>query len=221
VAELAELAEFRPGPSTQDSLRRRKLYQAESRRKVAEQEHPEGSTEFLATLGLEMTVRPASEADLARAHELTVRTHQLNTTGTVFSMDELRELRNSAGHEVLVATLEDRFGSYGTIGLAVNEFDGGDSVLKLLLMSCRVMSRGVGRVLLDHLVTHAIRSGRRPTAHFVPTEVNRIMLVTLRFAGFEVGEDHGDHLVLAVAPGRTAAAGPGHVRLISQLEEAR
>jgi predicted enzyme involved in methoxymalonyl-ACP biosynthesis len=93
-------------------------------------------------------------------------------------------------------------------------------VLKLLLMSCRVMSRGVGRVFLDHLVEHAFRAGRRPAAHFVPTAVNRIMLVTLRFAGFEVVEERDDHLVLAVGS-RRAAVGPAHVRLISHLEEVR
>ncbi|MFH8470760.1 HAD-IIIC family phosphatase [Streptomyces sp. NPDC017991] len=213
--ELPDRPEFNPEFVTDEARQRRRLYRVERHRTWAEQEFEGSRGEFLASLDLTMTVRRASEGDLARAHELTVRTHQLNTTGRTFDMTELRHLSASPGHEVLVAGLRDRFGSYGTIGLAVSELAGADSVLLLLLTSCRVLSRGVGAVLLDHVVHRAVGAGLRPVARFVSTPVNQAMLVTLRFAGFEVVERHGDRMVLAVDPDRPRPRGPRHVRVVT------
>jgi hypothetical protein len=93
-----------------------------------------------------------------------------DTTGWTADIDELRRLCESPEHEVLVADLTDRFGPYGTIGLALSAITPSESVLKLLLMSCRVMSRGVGTVLLDHVVGRAWpRAGNRWRSSCRPT----------------------------------------------------
>ncbi|MFG1891651.1 HAD-IIIC family phosphatase [Micromonospora sp. NPDC049051] len=215
VADLPARPEFTGGPPTEESRRRRQLYRVDDRRRAAEAAHAGPPAEFLASLGLVLRVRRAGPADLARAHELTVRTHQLNTTGVTFSPAELRALCASPRHEVLVARLHDRFGSYGTVGLAVTELRPAATVLRLLLMSCRVLSRGAGAALLDHLVHTALAAGRRPVAEFVPTAANRQMLVTLRFAGFAVEDDAGDRWTLAVDPARPPAARSHPVRVVA------
>ncbi len=220
LAELAELPEFQPAVVTQEARQRRRMYQAERARTAAEEEFAGTPTEFLRGLGLVLTVRRAGEADIARAHELTVRTHQLNTTGVTFDERELRELTGSPRHEVLVANLEDHYGQYGTIGLAVTEHTDSRSVLSLLLMSCRVMSRRVGSVLLDHVIRRALDRGLRPHAWFVPTDVNRVMLVTLRFAGFAPAEEHDGRILLARDPDLPPPSPPGHVRLITDHQPA-
>ncbi|MFC9997513.1 HAD-IIIC family phosphatase [Nocardia sp. NPDC127526] len=214
IADLAELPEFRPGTATSEARQRRLLYRAERERQASQAEFSGSDTDFLASLDLVMTVREADEADLVRAHELTERTHQLNTTGVTFDIDELRQLCASPRHEVLVASLTDRFGGYGTIGLAVTEHRGEDAVLLLLLMSCRVMSRGVGTVLIAELVRRARAAGRRPAAEFIATPLNRVMLVTLRFAGFEVVETDGDRILLACTAPLDSISGTGHVEVV-------
>ncbi|MEU1055524.1 HAD-IIIC family phosphatase [Streptomyces sp. NPDC005876] len=215
AGELAALPEFRPDVITPEAGMRRRMYQAERRRVAAEEEFAGTPEEFLTGLGLVLNLRRATEDDIARAHELTVRTHQLNTTGITYDERELRELTRSPDHEVLVAGLTDRFGHYGTIGLSVTEFTGSRAVLHLLLMSCRVMSRRVGSVLLDHVMRGALERGLRPCAWFVPTDVNRIMLVTLRFAGFRPAEEHDGRLLLDYDPGRPLPPPPGHVRIVT------
>ncbi|UNO38535.1 HAD-IIIC family phosphatase [Streptomyces sp. MST-110588] len=228
AAHLPERPEFRPPFVTDESRQRRALYRGELRRKEAQESYEGAPAQFLASLDLELTVRRATEEDLARAHELTVRTHQLNTTGRTYDMDALRALCASPRHQVLVASLRDRFGSYGTIGLALTERTdraqdsvGGEEaqgaqrtcVLRLLLLSCRVMSRGVGPALIGHIARDALARGLRPLAEFVPTEVNRVMLVNLRFSGFEVVERTEDRLVLGPAPGAPLPPPPAHVRV--------
>ncbi|MBF9127450.1 HAD-IIIC family phosphatase, partial [Plantactinospora sp. S1510] len=197
VAELPDRPEFRPAFVTDESAARRRMYQADGTRSAAQERYSGTPAEFLASLDLVMTIDHATGDDLARAHELTVRTHQLNTTGVTFDEHELRALVDSPRDEVLVARLRDRFGDYGTIGLSVTRLRGADAVLHLLLMSCRVMSRGAGAVLLHHVMRSAVDRGLRPLARFVATGKNRVMLVTLRFAGFEPIEDDDGRLLLA------------------------
>lgn len=219
VGELPRLPEFTPEVVTPEARQRRGLYRAERIRQRSEQEFTGTSAEFLASLRLVMTVRGATEGDLARAHELTVRTHQLNTTGQTFDEAELRRLGASDRHEVLVAQLRDRFGDYGTIGLAVTETRGTDSVLRLLLTSCRVQSRGAGAALIRHVVDRARSRALRPVAEFVPTEVNRVMLVTLRFGGFEVLDGSAEPMLLAHT-GTGATPNTDHIEIVAESEEA-
>jgi FkbH-like protein len=159
------------------------------------------------------TIAPARREDLQRAEELTIRTNQLNSTGRTYSYDELDALRESPDHLLLVATLTDRFGSYGKIGLALVEKGEPDWRLNMLLMSCRVMSRGVGSVLLGHIMRQARQAGAGLRADLVETGRNRMMQITYAFSGFrEVARD-GAHVVLAVDPG-TAQEPPGYVTLV-------
>ncbi|MCP3804699.1 HAD-IIIC family phosphatase [Allokutzneria sp. A3M-2-11 16] len=187
--------EFRPKFVTDESRIRREMYQAAAKRDVIEQEYSGTSEEFLATLDMKFTISRAQEADLQRAEELTVRTNQLNSTGRTYSYEELDALRTSPDHLLLVASLTDRYGSYGKIGLALVERGQPAWHLRMMLMSCRVMSRGVGTVLLNHIMGLAKADGAKLRAEFVETGRNRMMYVTYAFAGFTEVERDGSHLV--------------------------
>jgi FkbH-like protein len=188
--------EFSPRFTTEESRQRRHLYRSQIAREESEHAFAGTSEEFLASLQMKFSIRRASRDDLQRAEELTVRTNQLNSTGRAYSYDELDALRSSPRHLVLVASLQDRFGSYGTIGLAVVERDPRRWHLRLLLMSCRTMSRGVGTILLNHVMAAARDAGARLRADFVETGRNRMMQITYAFAGFvEVSRD-GSHVLL-------------------------
>ncbi|HEY8981713.1 MAG TPA: HAD-IIIC family phosphatase [Streptomyces sp.] len=187
---------FTPRFVTDESRVRREMYASTVVRDQAEQEHTGTSEEFLATLGMRFTIAPAQTEDLQRAEELTVRTNQLNSTGRTYSYEELDELRRSDDHLLLVASLTDRYGSYGKIGLALVERGAEHWHLRMMLMSCRVMSRGVGTVLLNHIMGLAADAGAGLRAEFVETGRNRMMYVTYAFAGFTEAERDGDHVVL-------------------------
>jgi FkbH-like protein len=193
---LLDLPEMNPRFLTEDTRNRRQMYLQDSRRSRDEEEFVGTKEEFLATLGMRFTLAPAAEEDLRRAEELTLRTNQLNTTGYTYSYGELDAFRRSDGHLLLVASLEDRYGSYGKIGLALVECGREFWEVKLLLMSCRVMSRGVGMIMVNHVMTRAKRAGARLRAEFLPNSRNRMMYVTYKFAGFKEVEKRGDLSVL-------------------------
>jgi FkbH-like protein len=212
IATLADRPEFTPKFVTTESASRRQMYASGFERDRAEQDFAGTNEEFLSTLGMVMTIAPATVADLRRAEELTVRTNQLNSTGVTYSYAELEDMLTSPRHLLLVAGLDDRYGSYGKIGLALVETTGSDWTLKLLLMSCRVMSRGVGTVLLHHVMRLAHEAGARLFAEFVPTDRNRVMHITYRFAGFTEHAEHNGVHILA-GPTTEVPAPPSFLRL--------
>jgi FkbH-like protein len=188
--------EFQPKFVTDESRQRREMYLSAVDRDHAEEEFSGTSEEFLATLDMTFTIAPAAQEDLQRAEELTIRTNQLNATGRTYSYDELSELRQSPDHLLLVASLTDRFGAYGKIGIALIECGAEAWYLRMMLMSCRVMARGVGTVLLNHIMTLARDAGASLQADFVETGRNRLMYITYGFAGFTEAARDGDRVVL-------------------------
>lgn len=178
---------FRPRFVTEESALRRKMYLDDDIRNKEEQEIG-NNRQFLSSLNLEFQIHRASVNDLRRVEELTLRTNQLNATGYSYSYEELEVLLHDPFHHLFVSELTDKYGSYGKIGVAMVSVEGKTWTLKLLLMSCRVMSRGVGGVLLNYIMNLAKENGCRLQAEFLPTDRNRLMYVTYKFAGFkEVG----------------------------------
>ena len=195
AAGLCERPEMMPRFITDESALRRRMYQADIERGRAEETFQGPQEEFLAALSMKFAIHPAAAADLRRAEELTVRTNQLNSSGQTYSYEELDALRRSADHLLLVAGLEDRYGTYGKIGLALIAKQPGCWTLKLLLMSCRVISRGVGSILISHILQLAKAAGVRLQAEFKSTPRNRMMLVTYKFAGFQQVDKRGELLI--------------------------
>lgn len=189
---VLEMPEMMPRFITEDSKARRLMYSSDIKRKQTEDEWLGPKEEFLATLRMHFTIEQAQAEDLKRAEELTVRTHQLNSTGYTYSYEELDQFRQSDKYLLLVGSLEDKYGSYGKIGLALVECSAGHWNIKLLLMSCRVMSTGVGTIMINYIRKLAGSAGVKLTAEFLPTERNRMMYVTYKFAGFrEVDKRYG------------------------------
>lgn len=184
IDEILDMDKFIPLYITEDSKNRRHLYMNDIVRNDEESRFEGTSEEFLCTLGMRFIIRRAQKEDLKRVEELTVRTHQLNSTGTVYSFDELNEMIDSDKYEVIVVQLTDKYGDYGKIGVSVIEKENDRWHLKMLLMSCRVMSKGVGSVLLKYIVNSAIESKVKLYADFISTDRNRIMYITYKFTGF-------------------------------------
>jgi FkbH-like protein len=193
---LLERPELNPRIITEDSRMRRLMYIGDIERKKAEEAFAGPHEEFLATLEQEITIAPAKLDDLNRAEELTLRTNQLNTTGYTYSYQELNEFRQSDRHKLLVVGLTDKYGTYGKIGLVLIGCAEREWTIKLLLMSCRVMSRGVGTILMNYIMNLAKEAKVRLLAEFVPNGRNRMMYVSYKFVNFREVERKGELIIL-------------------------
>ncbi|MEV0114282.1 HAD-IIIC family phosphatase [Streptomyces sp. NPDC050844] len=188
-------------PVTAEGRGRRAMYVQAEQRGEYEKSFAGPQIEFLRSLRMRLTVAVATPEDLERAAELTERTHQLNTTGLTFSKAELRDLMDRDDQTLLVARLEDRFGTYGTIGLTLVGRSQSEWRIRLFLMSCRVMGRNVGGAILRYLAQAADAGQVSLTADFLPTEVNKPMYTVYRLAGFKKTPVEGPAQVLRLTPG--------------------
>ncbi|MHC4660006.1 MAG: hypothetical protein ACYS83_12665, partial [Planctomycetota bacterium] len=170
---------------TEDSGRRRLIYLEQVERNQAEEEFVGPRSEFLASLHMRFAIGKATENDLRRAEELTQRTNQLNTTGKTYDYDELQEFIHSPCHKLYVCELQDKYGYHGKIGLALLEVASDCHHLRLFLMSCRVMSLGVGTVFLSYIMHKAKKDGRILRADFRHTGRNRAMYITFKMSNFQ------------------------------------
>lgn len=188
-AALTDMPQLMPRFVTQDSRLRRQMYQSDLKRKKEEEAFQGSSEAFLATLDMHLLIAPVKPGDLERVEELTVRTNQLNSTGYTYDFEQLEGFISSDSHIFLIASLEDRLGTYGKIGLILLEESADFVEIKLLLMSCRVMTRGIGSALLVHIIRLAHEKGKRLRAQFVDTGRNRVMYITYKLMGFAEADE--------------------------------
>lgn len=184
MSSLTRLAAFTPATVTADARRRRQMYQASDRREAEQTSFAGPDQEFLRSLNLVMRIARATEEDIARLCELTVRTSQMNATGLHHSEAALRAFLDEPGEVVLATALADRFGPYGTVGVTLLARHPGVWHLRLLATSCRAMTCGAGSVMLNWLTGQAARAAVHLVADFRATPRNRIAELAYRFAGF-------------------------------------
>ena len=189
------MPELDPAHVTEYDKMRSQMYLGEIQRSADEESFRGPKEAFLSSLDMQLTIFRPGEGDLQRAAELTQRTNQLNTTGYSFSRDELQSFLNSEEHLLLMAKLKDKYGDYGRIGLMIVEKETDHWTIKLLLMSCRVMTYGIGSVMLSYLINLAGKINKKLFAEFLPNERNRLMNVTYKFMNFKDYENKGKVLI--------------------------
>lgn len=188
VSGILNRDEFQPRFITSDSRNRRIMYMNDIKRKEEEESYKGYSVEFLKSLNMYVDVSYATVEDIKRVEELTVRTHQLNSTGYTYTYEELCKLIDSDNYKLLIVSLKDRFGSYGKIGIILLEMKEDNVIIKLFLLSCRVMSRGIGSILMNVIKKEVQKHNKKLFAEFISNEKNRMMKIMLMFNGFEESE---------------------------------
>jgi methoxymalonate biosynthesis protein len=197
AAEAAGWPQFSPVVITAEARRRGELY-AQRRRREADARAFGGSRDdFLRRVGTRLTIGPARPSDLPRLHELSVRTHQLNSAGQPVTEGELAALLGSAARLAATVTLADNYGDDGLVGAAIMErSEAGPWLVPLVMMSCRALGRGALEALLAWLCRSAAAAGASELQ--IPclvTERNVPMRLALAAAG------------LRAQPGAVAADG--------------
>jgi FkbH-like protein len=177
---------------TAEARRRGQLYAERRRRQAAARDFGGSRAEFLRHVGTRVTIAAAAAADVPRLHELSVRTHQLNSAGQPVDTAELARLVTSADQHVTTVRLADDYGDDGLVGAAImtrrangGEPDGAAAIVPLVMMSCRALGRGALDALLAWLCRSAAGAG--VTELTVPcrvTDRNVPFRLALAAAGF-------------------------------------
>jgi len=146
--------------------------------------------DFIAGLNLQVFIEPPTAKDYERAAQLTQRTNQFNTTGIRRLSGELGALLESGERRMLMVSARDRFGDYGQVGLAVLMTDGQQLVVENILMSCRVLGKGVEHRLMAAIGREAQRlNSATVVIPFTRTERNQPAEKFLKSLGGELRSD--------------------------------
>jgi FkbH-like protein len=158
-------------PVTAESQQRRKMYQVEAERQGMAEEFGNDYMAFLRDCRIELSIRPMTEENIDRVHELTQRTNQMNFSGSRYDREVLRTILETPYLDTYVLSCEDRFGSYGVVGFSI--VDSREPRMTDLMFSCRIQSKRVEHAFLAHTIkTYVGRSGRNFYANYRKTSRN-------------------------------------------------
>ena len=107
--------------------------------------------DFFKTLDVRLTVTVDNQSDVPRLAEMFSKTNQFNTTTKRRTAEEVKRLILDGNSEVLSMRVEDRFTNHGLTALVV--IQKGDNAIRVtdLLISCRVLGRGIEHGIMAYL----------------------------------------------------------------------
>ncbi|MBC7927885.1 MAG: HAD-IIIC family phosphatase, partial [Bryobacteraceae bacterium] len=144
-------------PVVTEEDRKRSAYYAQAAEFGNEVQRARSMADFIASIDLRVNVQPLNLAQLPRVSQLTQRTNQFNTTTIRRSESEIRGMLDS--FTVLTAEVTDRFGDYGLVGVMILQAESDGILVDTLLLSCRVLGRGVEHRMLAEAAGLAIAAG--------------------------------------------------------------
>lgn len=209
-AALRDLGCFDTAALSREDRDRTAAYAAE-RRRESDRAGAGSMEDWLADLGLVVDARPLADVDLARATQLVNKTNQLNLATRRMTERELADLAAGPDTDVVTVRVADRYGDAGLTAVLVVRCDGEAAELTDLVMSCRVMGRGVETTLLHIACRLAVTRGATSLrAVLVPTERNAPTRTALEAAGGTRSGDayRWDLAAPIAAPAHVALAGP-------------
>jgi len=216
VAALERTGLFEAMGHSEADAQRNQMYREEGRRTTEELKFG-NIDEYLRSLDMSIACGPFRQQHLPRIAQLIQRSNQFNLCTRRFSEADCGHFMNDSEHHVTVqAHLRDKFGDYGLISAICCDIDDGDLVIRELVMSCRVLKRGVEAFLMNHLFRACReRDLRGIRGEYRTSPKNRMVKDFYRDFGFDPlagGDDDATGWFLA------AARYPARPTLIRQVE---
>lgn len=106
---------------------------------------------FIDSLELRVEISSMEDKELERVAQLTQRTNQFNASGRRRKANEIREFLKNSQFSVQSVRVKDRFGDYGLVGAIFLEEIEDLLRVDTLLLSCRVLGRGVEYQMASHI----------------------------------------------------------------------
>ena len=172
-----------------DDLARAEMYQANAKRTQLEQSLS-NYEDFLKSLNMKAVIRGFEPIYFQRIAQLTNKSNQFNLTTLRCSESDIINMQQSERYICLYGKLEDRFGDNGVVSVVVGEIQNSVLHMRLWLMSCRVLKRGMEDAMLDTLVEDARRAGLgKIIGYYYPSPKNNMVRDFYGRMGFEKDDE--------------------------------
>lgn len=180
------------GSTSETAKNRRQFYQDAIEREQRQHKFGDDYLGFLSWCGIELTIRAPGADDIERMGELAQRTNQLNFSGNKYSRHDVAAFFEDPVLERYLMECRDRFGSYGTVGLAIVRRSAETLTVEDFMLSCRVQGKMIEQAFLGYLlqasgqqIIHALH------VNFRQTERNSAAQQVLEGLGFRPSPDGG------------------------------
>jgi FkbH-like protein len=169
---------------SEEDLKRTEFYKAEVRRDALQSAAIDLDA-FLRSLDMVARIEAINPATIERTAQLINRSNQFNLTTRRYSVADMIKLHADPNWITRTVSLRDRFGDNGLISVLLARIDADALIIDTWLMSCRVLKRGVERMLLNHIVAAARERGLlRVVGEYIPTAKNDLVRNHYRELGF-------------------------------------
>jgi FkbH-like protein len=188
-----------------EDARKTAMYRDEAERKAL-QETATDLDAYVRSLELTLTVHENPAALVPRIAQMTQKTNQFNLTTRRYTEAAIARMLADGMHRVLAIGVADRFGDYGISGLCIMRDDHtrarATSTVDTLLLSCRVLGRGVEQAFIGWLAVTLQQHGiEKIEASYVRTQKNAQVADFFDRVGFAtVSRSEDRHLYAADLP---------------------
>jgi FkbH-like protein len=155
---------------SEEDRQRTRIY-AEQRDRNSLRESATSIEDYLRDLRVVVHPGSLNQGDLGRVAQLTQKTNQFNLTTRRYTEAQIKALAATPGCRMETYRVSDRFGDNGLVGVAITRDDSTMCEIDSLLLSCRVIGRGIETAILSRLAAQArvagcshLRGVFRPTA---------------------------------------------------------
>lgn len=161
---------------------------------------------FLRSLDMTADVEPFRQRAFERITQLINKTNQFNLTTPRVVPAEVERLASDPSVVTCTVRLRDRFADHGLISVAWGRVDAGQLRIEAWLMSCRVLGRGVERLVHNYFLDQARAIGlTRVVGEYRPTSRNELVRDHYSSLGFTSdARDGRDEWCLAVESAQPA-----------------
>lgn len=176
---------FEPVTISADDLKRNETYQ-KNKQRLALANSVANYDEFLKSLDMKAEIDTFKPIYFDRIAQLTNKTNQFNLTTKRFTRAEIEQMATDSRYITLYGRLSDKFGDNGLISVVIGEKIEDALHIRLWLMSCRVLKRGMEQAMLNVLVEHAKQLNcKKIIGYYFPTKKNSMVVNLYRNFGFE------------------------------------
>lgn len=150
--------------------------------------------EFYHSLSMRLAIAPVEHEHVDRVSQLTRRTNQFNLTTRRYAPGDIEAFREDPARHAFLLRLDDRFGSYGVCGTLLLAETDKVLVVDTLLLSCRVLGRGIEAAVFHFLDRFAGSRGLDAIAGtYLPTARNGQVADLFPRFGFRPAGDLDDN----------------------------
>ena len=149
--------------------------------------------QYLDSLEMTATIRPFEAVYMQRIAQLTNKSNQFNLTTLRCTEDDIRSMAEKPDWITLYGKLVDKFADNGVVTVVAGQAQGQTLCLRLWLMSCRVLKRGMEDAMMDTLAAKAAAAGYTALeGYYYPTAKNAMVREFYAGYGFEKTAEDAD-----------------------------